>query len=208
MNQDFFTLYQKFTVREEALELSNLLKQKGIPYKLETGASGFDPSFVFKDEFRILLRPEDFDTVSGFFTEDVQADYYLFSFTEDELMEILEKQDEWSSFDIILAKKLLKEKGKTIPQETIELLEKKRLEALKQPDKNSRWGVIAGYFFALLGGWLGLLIGIGILTVKKKLPNGEKVFSYSSSDRKHGVIIILICIASVVVSTLLALNNM
>jgi len=46
----------------------------------------------------------------------------------------------------------------------------------------SGW-VIAGYIFAVLGGWLGIAIAVGILTGDKK-------------DKKHGIAILVISIFS------------
>ena len=43
-----------------------------------------------------------------------------------------------------------------------------------------------GYFFTIIGGLLGIFIGYSLFTVKKTLPNGKKVYSYSENDRKHG----------------------
>jgi hypothetical protein len=34
----------------------------------------------------------------------VDKDYYLFAFSDSELIELIRKQDEWGSFDIELAK--------------------------------------------------------------------------------------------------------
>ena len=61
-----------------------------------------------------------------------------------------------------------------------------RLEERAQPAENQKQWIIAGYIFACLGGLLGIIIGYYLWTSKKTLPNGQKVPSYTESDRKHG----------------------
>lgn len=43
--------------------------------------------------------------------EVVDKDYYLFSFTEIELEDLIQKKNEWSKFDFLLAKKILNDRG-------------------------------------------------------------------------------------------------
>jgi hypothetical protein len=37
-----------------------------------------------------------------------------------------------------------------------------------------------------LGGFLGVFIGWHLLTYKKTLPNGNRIYAYSGNDRKQG----------------------
>ena len=46
--------------------------------------------------------------------EVIDDDYYLLSFSDDELIDVVSKSDEWNKFDVSLAKKLLKERGNEI----------------------------------------------------------------------------------------------
>lgn len=203
---DQFVIFQKFDVREDALLLTDALEKKNIAYELETGSQEFNPAFTFKEEYRIKIRKEDFDRVSELYTEDVADDYYLFDFTSDELADIIAKPDEWSHFDFILAKKLLKERGKEIAPEKVEQLHEQRIQELRKPEKSKKGWIIAGYIFSILGGLFGLLIGWTILSTKKTLPTGETVYVYSESDRKHAkriVIIGIFCAIPVLASRLL-----
>ena len=111
-----------------------------------------------------------------------------------ELYDILLKSDEWNKFDYSLAQKILRDRGKNIDKELLDSLKKQRLEDLAKPDENQKPWIIAGYVFALLGGFLGLIIGYFLWTSKKTLPNGQKVYSYSSNDRKHGKYIFYIAL--------------
>ncbi len=89
-------------------------------------------------------------------------------------------------FDYTLAQKILKQRGKSIDKELLNSLKNERLKDLAKPKENQKPWIIAGYIFSLLGGFLGLIIGYSLWTSKKTLPNRQKVYSYSTNDRKHG----------------------
>ncbi|MBL4663128.1 MAG: hypothetical protein JKY22_06140 [Flavobacteriaceae bacterium] len=83
-------------------------------------------------------------------------------------------------------------RGQDISQELVDSLKKERLIELAQPEKNQMGWVITGYFFAIIGGFIGVIIGYALWKAKKTLPNGTKVYSYSVRDRKQGQYIFLI----------------
>jgi hypothetical protein len=136
---------------------------------LEDTSTQFDGTWAnneFEKEFRIKLKKEDFEKADTFLQniilgqiDAIDKDYYLFDFTDDELMEIITKRDEWSQFDFLLAQKLLKERGKEIKPEVVELLKRQRIAALGKPDESLKTYIYAGYAMALLGGLLGLFTG-------------------------------------------------
>ena len=45
--------------------------------------------------------------------------------------------------------------------------------------------IVVGYIAALLGGLIAVAIGWYINTAKRTLPNGERVYVYRASDRRH-----------------------
>lgn len=193
-------LYQKFNVQNDALELGRVLRENGIEYKLEVGKPGFDPAFVFDAEFRILLNESDFEKANDLFVSNIPKDYYLLTFSDDELLEIITKRDEWNDLDFNLAQKLLKERGKEVNPELVKLLEKQRLETLKIPEVSQKTWIYAGYILGFISGLLGLFIGLSLMSSKKVLPNGEKIYSYIETDRKHGLYIVIISSIMLVIS--------
>lgn len=62
--------------------------------------------------------------------QDVDPGYYLFSFTDVELLEIVAKPDEWGHFDYVLARALLADRGLEIPDETVDQMKQQRLRQL------------------------------------------------------------------------------
>src|SRR5690606_8199742 len=113
-------------------------------------------------------------------------------FSNEELYEILLKSDEWNAFDYTLAQKILIHRGKSIDKELLNTLKKERLKDLAKPEGNQKSWIIGGYIFSIFGGLLGLIIGYFLWTSNKTLPNGQKVFSYSENDRRHGKYIFFI----------------
>ena len=198
MNPDFIT-YQKFNDPALAEELAEQLEQHQIEYTIEEESTGFDPSLVMSNEakyYAVKIKSDDFETVNELLkeneevnTDEIDKDYYLFSFTDDELMEVVTKADEWSAFDVVLARKLLAERGKEVSDQKIAAIHEQRIEELKQPEPPQTTYILSGYLFAMLGGVLGFFIGWHLSTYKKTLPDGERVYAYTENDRWHGRLI-------------------
>ena len=192
-----FITYQRFDDPALADELAGQLESHHIEYRVEEESRTFDPTFTFNPtsstDWAVKISPDDFDRVSQLLNEaenkdvdKIGKDYYLYSFTPDELMEVITKADEWSRFDFVLARKILAEKGKVLTDNDIRSLNEKRIEDLKVPDPPQTGWIIIGYICALAGGLLGIFIGWYLSTFKKTLPNGERVYEYTDRDRKHG----------------------
>lgn len=197
MEKDQYFTFRKFTDKGLATLLVDLLKKNNIDFIVD-GALTFDPITAFSDseagrEFSIKLKKENFEKANELLMQSakeqlefVDKDYYLFGFTDDELMEIISKPDEWGMFDYLLAQQILKDRGREMNPDIAGDLRKHRMEELARPDKSGRGWIFAGYIFALIGGLLGVFIGWHLMTHKKTLPDGERVYGYSVTDRKHG----------------------
>lgn len=193
---DTFSVFRKYPIIEQAKELEMLLSENNIKVLLTDNIAPIDPSFsgsTLQNQFEIKIPVSDFEKAEKILQKDaeklidaVEKDYYLFSFSDDELYEILLKSDEWNEFDYSLAQKILTERGKSIDEDLLKALKKQRIELLSQPEENQRPWIITGYVLAFFGGFLGIVIGYLLWTSKKTLPDGQKVFSYNENDRKHG----------------------
>lgn len=204
MNPDFIT-YQKFNDPALAEELAEQLEQNNIEYTIEEESLTFNITFVLNDplqkEYAVKIKSEDFEKVNELLkkneetnTDEIGKDYYLFSFTDDELMDVVTKADEWSAFDVVLARKLLAERGKEISEQKIATIQEQRIEELKKTEASQLTWIIVGYLMALSGAFLlvytsaiGIFIGWHLSSYKKTLPDGERVYGYSDTDRKHGI---------------------
>ena len=209
MSLEEFVTFHKYNDLAAAMELGIVLKENNVEYIMEDTSSSFDPSFSNSElikEFRIKLKKEDFEKADIllqqiFKTEidSIDKDYYLFNFTNEELMEIIVKRDEWGQFDFLLAQKLLKQRGKEVKSEEIESLRIDRIDELARPEESQKTWISLGYVFAFLGGVIAIFIGWHLSRYKKTLPNGERVYAYCPSDRNHGSKIFIIGIICFVI---------
>jgi hypothetical protein len=200
MMSDFIT-YQKFWSMDEAMELIHLLKENDIEFEVVDNSISVDVTFVpNRDrEKEVKLRKEDFAKVDELLEkvaesnlENVDKDHYLFQFSQAELLEIIQKPDEWSKDDFLLAKHILTTQGITITSDQVKELKEQRLEKLAEPESGNALWTFIGYVLALSGGILGILIGWHLMNFKKVLPNGERVYVYTKTARKHGRIIVVL----------------
>jgi len=209
MEPEFLT-YRKFNDMAFAGGLTDRLDDARIPYQVETSPLIVNPLLStgaeLSLEYAIKLRPQDFNTVNQLLedyekktVEEVEKDYYLFDFTDEELHDILKNRNQWSAFDHVLARKILDDRGTPVTEEQIEEYQEEEIEALSTPEESEATWIILGYISAFLGGFLGIFIGAMMWKFKKTLPNGERVYAYTKTSRVNGLII---CVISIIVFTL------
>jgi hypothetical protein len=205
--------YQKFDDPALANELVEVLKKHHIKYSVEEASQAFDPGFTYNPlakEYSVKVSGDDFERVNQVLKEEeesanvdeVDKDYYLFTFTNDELMEVVTKADEWSPFDVVLSRKLLADRGIKINEKELAEIEEKRITELKSVEPLKVGWMIIGYIFALGGGVLGIFFGWYLTASKKTLPDGERIYAFTDNDRKHGRIMFFISIPITILSVL------
>ncbi|WP_426670011.1 hypothetical protein ACPPVU_01955 [Mucilaginibacter sp. McL0603] len=220
MSVNFLT-FQQFNDPALAESLVDLLVDNKVAYEVEEELVAINTLTAINNEltkvYYVRINADDFIRVNQLLKErddqyinDVERDYYLFDFTNDELTEILEKEDEWSSFDHELAKKILTERGVDVDIVKLAVISESRLNELRQPEEQETTWRYLGYFFAVMGGVLGIFIGWHLSSHKKTLPNGEQIYAYNDNDRKHGRIIFYIgicCFISWIILKLVFFNG-
>ena len=89
-----FVSFQVFGEKMLADALANFLTQRDVMFVYEDNSSGLDAQFggTVNLEYVIKIRPADFDRVNDLLREasetqleEIPEDYYLFSFTDEEL---------------------------------------------------------------------------------------------------------------------------
>ncbi len=212
-------VFRKFPSLEDANELVELLKENEIQYCLEDYSNQADMNFIGQNlDLKIIVRAKivDFpkieeliDKKTKITLDQVDKEHYLFEFSDEELTEIIVKPNEWSNYDYKVAELILNDRGVSISPKFIENIKKQRYNELREKESFSSIWIIIGYISAFLGGLLGFGIGLSLWLMKKKLPNGEKVYIYDENNRQHGIWISLIgFIMTVILITLrIYLNN-
>lgn len=220
MNQEQeFQAYQTFQSKDEFNDFVWLLNE----YKIDFETEDYPINFIsdirndrFSHEYIVKLKTEDFPVVDKIQEElafeqlkEIPSDYYLFGFTDNELFDILETKDEWSKLDYVLAREILKQRGITISDKELSMIQSERIEKLSEPERHSPAWIAIGYTSAALGGLVGIMIGWHLYNAKKTLPNGEKMFVYTQADRNQGfrifvvgIIVLMIAAAIRIVSNM------
>ena len=201
MNEPFL-IFQSFQDSALAEEIAEKLKQHEVPFVFDDTSSPIDPLIIGSDlnaDIRIKLRQQDFprahQVLHDYYTDQLAAvpqDHYLFGFTDQELIDIIQKPYEWGQFDYLLAQKILKDRGIEVSAEQIERSIAESLEEMARPEAVSSSWIFLGYFLSVCFSLIGLFYGGVLLSFKKTLPDGHRVFSYSAKDRRHGRNMLLI----------------
>lgn len=191
-----YSVLKRFSNLDEAQECHKLLSERGIETRLADNLPPVDITFsgnTVGHQYEIQIDPANFANGESILEEQemqslplVEDNYYLYQFSDEELLEILQKPDEWNKLDYVLAREILLKRGKEIDQEKLDLLKQERLMQLREVEPQQKYWIIFGYISAILGGLFGIAIGYMLFSSKKILPNGERVFSYSDHDRKQG----------------------
>lgn len=193
--EDLVTL-KKFNTYIEAAGVVELLDKNNITYVIEKTEASGDIVFAgntLEEELHVKIKAEDFETAQKLLedleeidAEKLEKDYYLFEFSDKELVEILEKPDEWSLNDYRWAQEILKQRGKEVTKPQLEDWKKKRFEFLSQPEVVKGSYVFNAYLFCVLGGIIGFFMGRHTHVFRKLLPNGQKVYAFDEASRDKG----------------------
>ena len=199
---DTLLTFQKFNDPGLAVTICEQLRAQGIACEVVKEAPMFDISYAFNDfesTTHLKMAPADFNRahaiLEAYYGEQLShmdPDYYLFSFTDAELREIIRRPDEWGHLDYALAKQLLADRGKPISSEQEVNYKKERLKVLARPEASHPYMTFFGYFFAISGSFLGFILGSIFAYSKKALPNGDRAFIYSPAERRHGKRILIL----------------
>lgn len=135
-----FRTFQQFNDPGLASAIAEKLEAQQIECLVEKVQPLLEPGFfrnTVEQTIHLKVRVTDLDEAHKALEEyyrrrlqDVDPGYYLFSFTDVELLEIVAKPDEWGHFDYVLARALLADRGLDIPDETIAEMKRQRLRQL------------------------------------------------------------------------------
>jgi hypothetical protein len=191
-----YSIFRKFSTLNQAKDMQMFLNENEIETILADNAPPVDITFTgntSQSEFEIRIKQSDFEKALNILEkgaenliDEVERDYYLFDFANEELYDVLLKADEWNEFDYVLSQKILTERGEDINEALLKSLKQQRITDLAKPEGGQNVWIIAGYIFSFVAGFFGLIIGYFLWTQKKTLPDGQRIFCYKESDRKHG----------------------
>ncbi len=212
-----FKTFMSLTEEAIASEIISILKKNNIQFKVEDTRKNFDASFSLSEVNKpilIFLNPMDFEKANKFIDHEMIIDedkinknHFLYSFSNEELLNVVKNPNEWHPFDLKLAKKILNKKNISVNEEEILINQKKKELENNQPEKSDLMTILLGYVFSLLGGLFGIGIAIFLITNKKTLTTGKKIHTYTKSDRDHGYKMLILSIIMLIFYFTVYLNK-
>ncbi|MEP7377334.1 MAG: hypothetical protein ABI675_28280 [Chitinophagaceae bacterium] len=208
-----FVKYRSFNDKALATELYQKLSEAGLPVAWEDTEGFFDVTFANNEIlhlYYVKIEQEDFKRADELLMNSVLesdqqpiADYYLFSFADDELIDVLKNPDEWNAFDLYWAKKILTSRGVGISEEELEQGKIKKIEELKHPWILDKLWIVCTFSLWVLAFWfIHYLIAAAVVFIsayisysKKTMPDGQRVMAFSETDRLLGKVILVAGVA-------------
>jgi len=225
---------ETFATEEEGKALAALLLENAIEANLVNDANmvgdplGLDFQNRGASSCIVRVHAKDIEVARQILESAVQAAAaeeaddvsmeMLESFSDEELLEILQKPDEWNPENVLLARKILASHGKNYSEADLKRLFEARVESLRKPVDVKMSSLIFGFvgaaiaiviafmhfhyksdanfLYALLAGGfcacLSLIAGLNWCNRKKRLPNGEKVYVFGEAFRKKALVELIV----------------
>ncbi len=228
-----FHLFQDEAI---AMEFAEVLNSSGIECRIASTPRILDNQIAGVDstpDYSLKIKAEDFERANNildaFFEKqlaEVDKDYFIFSFSTEELKDVIKKPDEWGRLNYLLAKKILAERGHTISEDALGKLKQERKKELSVTESPGiflyiiAWFLIFGSLVFLINqrfreedfirpfmSIFSFFIGRHIYNFKKIMPDGESLYGYHEKDRSHGLVIRYIALVIIMISLLRLISD-
>ena len=203
-------IYQSFFSKQEAEALHSTLEENNIQSSIiETGVTELTEYLGKKpNQFGVQILVEDKtkvdEVIKGELNLEDISSHPFFTYSDDELKDIIFNKDEWNINEVTIAELTLKKRGIEFSPADVQARLDEKTKELSQPQKGNQVIIISCFLGTIISlllfglGVVGLLIlgtsiGIGVNyhLNKKTLPNGSKVYEYDEKTRKFGLSIII-----------------
>ncbi|RYY62302.1 MAG: hypothetical protein EOO05_03265 [Chitinophagaceae bacterium] len=200
--------FKSFYEMDEAESLRDFLLSKGIDCRVEKKRAIMDSVYAGhsgdKNIF-LVMEPKDFAKANELIDEEIRAriseigpDYYLYSFTDTELMEVISKPDEWNNQDVLIAQQLLAQHDKVITDQQITQTRENRKKVLAKPQETGMAFLVASYLLTVILPIYGVFVALFLMNTRTLLPDGTRVPAYTAYSRMHAKIILVLGLIGVV----------
>ena len=197
-----YETFLSFHDEGQAEIVGKTLDAHGIRFGIVKSRQLLDTNFVgaaFDQNIHVKLDRADFKKAHAALSDyyesqlnDIQPDYFLFSYTNEELQQVIAKPDEWGHLNYQLALRIMAGRGAQIADDRLAELNRQRLRELARPDATDVAFLFIAYCLIPFGFLPSFLIGRHLAFSTRTLPNGDVVYSYRDVDRRHGSRIMLI----------------
>ncbi len=226
--ENTLAVYDRFLALDDARFLISLLESNHIQHEVEnpkqimdTVLGGDGNNYIPKIFVKVPLK--DFERVNRLVEEEMGRliqvgkinlkDHFLSDYTDEELLDVVRKPDEWSYDTTVIARHLLESRGVELKQEQIKAMQEERIQTIRQPKKGSVGWISSLFALGALGpflmfltwaGYLGVIcicFGMGYYFWKDMAtdPRGERYFTFDKATQRSGQqIVILTAVVNVV----------
>ncbi|RYZ32104.1 MAG: hypothetical protein EOP49_38010 [Sphingobacteriales bacterium] len=215
-------VFQTYTDKEQAQRAAATLENNGIAVAVEENLALLDSAIIgqqFQNPYSLKIPGSAFTRAAALLEAHTEIDlnqvdpeYMLLSFTDEELIEVLSNKSEWGIYNYKLAEKLLELRGVQVDTSAVSLAHAEKEAQASIPQKYDLYWIFIGYATAVGSGlmpvlvpfifpvacMLSLVIGYFLIFSKKTLSNGTRIFTYNRSSRIHGLIIFILAIGMIV----------
>lgn len=211
---DEYIELERFPHKDPLDELVAVLNAEGIDHRLSSTSPTFDFSSIGSEptsDVIVSIPRSEYERARAALEQHylripIPDDHHLRSADEDDLVEMLSHENEWSPFDVAHARRLARERG--LDTERIRELAAERLRRLQEGKQASRLLVLAGFGLGILGACgfpffsiASIGIAWSLVTMKKKSPEG--VFPYfDRPSRKTGNVMLWFSLGALLVGIL------
>lgn len=196
---------------EELAAVVETLTTAGVPHRVAGTRAGFDITEVGRGDFpadMLVMVPHTEVKAAraaleaSFEESELPEDHYLHTSTEEELLEILAKPEDWDPYLVLHARRLAEARGAQL-EAKIETKAAEISEQMTQGIAAPMWQLMLGWAAVVFGGFLGVIIGYSLAYSKEKNLQGE-YFTYNEATRETGGIMLWCGLAMVIFWGLLA----
>lgn len=222
--QDNPIVFKTLTNIEEAEKIGEHLALDGIAYEIESPPQLLDRNFIGEQpmpEHYIKIRPADFtraniivDDLYSNLAATIEEDYYLFTFSAEQLQDVIRNRNEWGDLNYHLAVLLSDRKTTGATGVLWTNITKDAVVENIQPVPVNIWILAAGYFCLLTPPFLygypavgSLFIGWFIVGASATTSAGIKYPVYNKTGRIHGKIMITLSIIVITCLLLILMND-
>lgn len=215
MSNEYLT-FLTFNNEQQALNTILFLEENQIDVELENERKYFDISYSFNKfnaDIKLKIKGQEFEKANGIIDDYFQKqihlidnDYFIYKFTNEELIEVVKNKDNWGHLNYLLAKDLLSKNNIIIPDNLLEEHHQKNIQTKSIPKNASTFLLLLGYTSSILIYALPILplfalaiiIGGFFAFLTKTLSNGQSVFYFSNTTKQHGYFILILVSVSFV----------
>jgi hypothetical protein len=198
------SFYRHIELQKDLSIITTILDENGISYEVDSAKTIIDENIVGSPlfaKYTLKLKPKDFELanqkIEQYYAQvitDHDGFEHLSQLTNEELIDIIIRPEEWSIESSVAAKLILRDRNIIMSDEDIANKRKQHQSALRKGEKANlalRLSCILAIFIGLA---LNLVFAIGGLSFSyylaygtKKDSNGVSYFIYDMPSRKQGM---------------------